>query len=97
MKTLDQQQAAFDDSNSLIPLLMGLVSFLDEFSACIEHGQSVPGAAPPQNDRLADAMLGMLALHRSIHRWVDSIPPVDPGAGAGDDEAKDIAGGELLR
>lgn len=75
-----------DETNDLVPLLLGAMKLLDDFAAAAEQGLRTHRADPePEDDPLLAAALGLLSLRRTIRRWAllaghDHTSPPQPAA-----------------
>jgi hypothetical protein len=59
-----------DQSNDLVPLLLGAISFLDDFAAAAEQGSRARRTQEEREDgAVLAAALGLLSLRRTLRRW----------------------------
>jgi hypothetical protein len=70
---LARHQDLTDEGNDIVPLLLGLLSLLDQFATCVTEGGTVSAHedASVADDPLTVAALGVLSLRRSVRRWAD--------------------------
>ena len=60
----------FEGSHELIPALLGATAFLDDLARCVDE-PSRDATQPVGGDGLlVDALLGLLALRRSLRLWI---------------------------
>ena len=67
------QQTLVDQSNDLVPVTLGLMHFLDELAYSMDQHEPVPGAIAGDDELVLAALLGMLSIRQTLHRWVDPI------------------------
>jgi|ERR1041385_1617936 hypothetical protein len=71
---LSRRRDLADETNDLVPLLLGLVDLLNRFAASVEEvSMTSPanGKADISDDALLAAALGILSLRRTVRRWAD--------------------------
>jgi len=93
MRSVDGSVRAesLDGTNDLVPLVLGLLKALDDLASRVE--QPAAAVAPAGGDAaLVDALLGLLALRRTVRAWVGAAAAqgrAEPRAAKAEDPVAD--------
>ena len=69
---LEQPTSLVDETNDLIPLVLGLCRVLDDLD--VDTFQPCHGITDVRDEKLLiPALLGLLSVRRTLHRWIDPI------------------------
>jgi len=78
----DSQIDCSADQNDMVPVLLGFLKIVDDISLRIDTGGAVAspaksphGAATSGDEEIVLAVLGLLSVHRTIHRWLAQYEP----------------------
>jgi hypothetical protein len=85
-----EELPALEETNELLPLALGALSFAARLDELLCATMPVPGkppgavsSAPP--DPVLAALLGLLSLRRTLSRWLAAASAEAGGAGVGDE------------
>jgi hypothetical protein len=69
---LGAPRADFVGSHELIPVILGATAFLNDVALCAEEPSDAQPPDPATVALLVDALLGLLALRRTLRRWTEA-------------------------
>ena len=92
----DSQIDCSADQNDMVPVLLGFLKIVDDISLRIDTGavaspaKSPHGTATSGDEEIVLAVLGLLRLRRTVHRWLAQYEPRPLPSDSANFEIEDI-------